>query len=87
MQNGLLNGAPYLSLSILSLVIGWFSDVLRKNNIATATTIRKVCDSACKNIDQRYSVLFSVNVTDLRVKPTQGGGNARSYIMSILSLV
>ncbi|XP_072143716.1 putative inorganic phosphate cotransporter [Dermacentor andersoni] len=44
-QNGILNGAPYLALSVLSLIIGWTSDVFRRRNVATVTTIRKICDS------------------------------------------
>ncbi|XP_049521599.1 putative inorganic phosphate cotransporter [Dermacentor silvarum] len=44
-QNGILNGAPYLALSVLSLIIGWTSDVVRRRNVATVTTIRKICDS------------------------------------------
>ncbi|XP_077519408.1 putative inorganic phosphate cotransporter [Amblyomma americanum] len=43
--NGILNGAPYLALSVLSLIIGWISDAIRRRDFATATTIRKICDS------------------------------------------
>ncbi|KAL1420786.1 hypothetical protein MTO96_023826 [Rhipicephalus appendiculatus] len=44
-QNGILNGAPYLALSVLSLIIGWTSDLVRRRNIVTVTTVRKICDS------------------------------------------
>ncbi|KAG0431077.1 hypothetical protein HPB47_022103 [Ixodes persulcatus] len=44
-QNGLLSGVPYLMLSVLSLLVGWAADLVRRRNIATATTIRKFCDS------------------------------------------
>ncbi|XP_040064209.1 putative inorganic phosphate cotransporter isoform X1 [Ixodes scapularis] len=44
-QNGLLSGVPYLMLSVFSLLVGWAADLVRRRNIATATTIRKFCDS------------------------------------------